>query len=353
MNRPLRWGILSTAHIGQVVVPGIRQASNSVAAAVASRDLRAAQAFARPFEIPLAFGSYEELLASPEVDAVYVPLPNHLHKEWSIRAAEHGKHVLVEKPFALNEAEVDTMMAAAAANHVLLAEAFMYRYHSQFARLQELIAQRAIGDVRVVRSTFCYTMRGDRNIRRFPEMGGGALMDVGCYCINMSRLVARAVFGARAILGARAEPVEVQASAVYGETGVDMRLAALLRFPGGILAQFDCAFDTDYREWLEIQGTEGCLRVPRPIKPDTRPGEIWLDQKETGAVPPTRTTITTPAGNHYRWMVERFAKSVLDGTPLAFPPEEGRANMRVIDAVAEAARTGEKITLSGWDGGEW
>ncbi len=333
MTHPLRWGILSTAHIGQAVVPGIRQASNSVAMAVASRDLRAAQEFAQPFEIPLTFGSYEELLESPEVDAVYIPLPNHLHREWTIRAAEHGKHVLVEKPFAMNTAEVDEMIAAATANHVLLSEAFMYRYHSQFARVQELIAEGAIGAVRVVRSTFCYTMRGDRNIRRFPEMGGGALMDVGCYCINMSRLAARA------------EPVEVQASAIYGETGIDVRLAAILRFPDDILAHFDCAFDTDYREWLEIQGTAGCLRVLRPIKPDTRPGEIWLDRNESGVLPPARTTITTPAGNHYRWMIERFADAALNGTPLPYPPEDGRANMRVVDAVAEAARTGKTVFI--------
>ncbi len=333
MDNRLRWGILGTAHIGEAVIPAIQSSSNGTVAAVASRDLRAALAFAKRHNIPRAFGSYEELLESTDVDAVYIPLPNDLHKEWTIRAAEHGKHVLCEKPFALNAAEAEEMIAAARAHRVVLAEAFMYRFHPQFGKLQELIAAGEIGDVRLIRSAFCYTMRGETNIRRFPENGGGALMDVGCYCINMSRLVAHA------------EPVEVQANAVYGPTDVDIRLAAILRFPNDIIAHLDCAFDTDYREALEIQGTQGCLRVLRPIKPDSRPGEIWLDQGETGVVPPTRTTVTSLPGNHYRLMAEHFADAVLNGTPLLYPPEDGLANMRVVDAVREAARSGRTVEI--------
>ncbi len=332
----LRWGILSTAKIGKkALVPAIRESSNGVVAAIASRDERTAQETARTLGIPRAFGSYEALLESPDVDAIYIPLPNNMHKEWTIRAAEHGKHILCEKPFALNATEVEAMIAAAREHRVLLAEAFMYRFHPQFARLQAMIAEDTLGRVQIIRSAFCFLIEGPQNIRLRPELGGGALMDVGCYCVNMSRLVAGS------------EPVQVEANAVMGETtGVDETFVGILRFPNNVMAHFDCSFRTDYREWLQVQGTRLRADVLRPIKPGTRPGEIKLQRGETADATGVSETISAPAANHYRLMVEDFADAVLKRQPLRYPPEEGLANMRVIDALFESARTGKSITLT-------
>lgn len=335
MPAKLRWGILSTARIGRTaVIPAIQQSRNGVVAAIGSRRLAAAQEVAQAANIPLALGSYEELVASPEVDAVYIGLPNNLHKEWTIRAAEHGKHVLCEKPMALNAAEVEEMIAAARRRGILLMEAFMYRFHPQFARLKELIAGGAIGDVQVIRSAFGFLMKNpDTNIRMKPELGGGALMDVGCYCVNMSRLIAGA------------EPVEARANAVFGSTGVDETLLGILRFPGDVTAHFDCSFRVDYREWLEVQGNAHRIELPRPIKPGARAAELYLRYDETGSETAKTSLLTAPAANHYRLMVQHFADAVLHGTPLDYPPEDGLANMRVLDALYESARTGRAVGL--------
>ncbi len=328
-DKKLRWGILSTAKIGiKALIPAIQQSGNGVVAAIASRDARVAQETATSLGIPRAFGSYDALLESPEVDAVYIPLPNSLHKEWTIRAAERGKHVLCEKPFALNAAEVDEMIAAAKQRRVLLMEAFMYRFHPQFAQVAELIARGAIGALQVIRSAFCFRLDDLNNIRLRNDLGGGSLMDVGCYCVNMARLIAGA------------EPVEVQASAVIGEQSrVDETLTAILRFPNNVVAHFDSSFRTDYREWLDIQGAEGRLELPRPIKPGAVGGEIFLHHGDT------RKVLTSAPANHYQLMVEHFAAAVLSGTPLRYPPELDRGNLRVIDALYESARMGQTVNL--------
>jgi xylose dehydrogenase (NAD/NADP) len=335
MGEKLRWGVLSTAKIGRKsVIPAIRESSNGVVTAIASRDPRAAEEAARALDIPHALSSYEALLESREVDAVYIPLPNNMHKEWTIRAAEHGKHILCEKPFALNAAEVEEMIAAARAHRVLLAEAFMYRFHPQFDRLQALIGDGTLGSVQIIRSAFCFLLEDFTNIRMRPELGGGALMDVGCYCVNMSRLVAGR------------EPIQVQANAVIGEkSGVDETFAAILRFPEDVIAHFDCSFRTDYREWLQVQGTRARADIPRPIKPGSRPGEIVLQRGETADVTGMSNVITTGAANHYRLMVEDFGNAVLQAKPLRYPPEEGLANMRVIDALYESARSRKAVEI--------
>lgn len=331
----LRWGVLSTARIGlRALVPAIQRSRNGMVAAIASRDLDRAQQAAQAHEIPRAFGSYEELLQSPDIDAVYISLPNSLHKEWAVRAAEHGKHILCEKPLTLTASEAQEMIGAARRNHVLLAEAFMYRFHPQFAKLQALIAEGAIGRVQIIRSAFGFLLEDMNNIRMHPELGGGALMDVGCYCVNMSRLVAGI------------EPVEVRADMVVGDkSGVDETLTGILRFPNETIAHFDCSFRTDYREWLEVQGTTHRLHLPRPIKPGTRTGEIYFSYDETSETNPTSIIIPAPAANHYRLMVEDFAEAALLGKRLRFPGEDALANMRVIDALYESARTGRRVKL--------
>ena len=334
MDGKLRWGILSTAKIGiKQVMPAIRQSKNGELAAIASRSLDSAQEAAKPFGIPLAFGSYEEMLAARDVDAVYISLPNSMHKEWTIRAAEHGKHILCEKPLALNAAEADAMIVAARQNHVLLMEAFMYRFHPQFAKLKALIADGAIGDIKVIRGAFGFNIQDPKNIRLNAELGGGALMDVGCYCVHMARLVADA------------EPVEVRADATFGKSGVDETLVGILRFPNDIVAHFDCSFRTDYRESLQVQGTKHRVDLPRPVKPGTRSAEIFIRFDETSETNPNSTLITAPAANHYRLMVEHFADAALNGKELRYPPEDARANMRVIDALYESARTGRAVGI--------
>jgi len=325
-DQKLRWGILSTAKIGvKSVIPAIQQSQNGVVAAIASRDARSAQQAAKSLGLPHAFGSYEALLESPEVDAVYNPLPNSMHKEWTVRAAERGKHILCEKPFALNVAEVDEMIAAAKQHRVVLMEAFMYRFHPQYDKVRELIASGAIGALQVIRSAFCFRLEDFSNIRLRKELGGGALMDVGCYCVNVSRLVAGA------------EPVGVQASAVFGEKSqVDETLTGILRFPNNVIGHFDASFRTGFRSWVELQGTEGRLELERPFLSHQVGGigKIVVHRADD-----TREEFATRAANHYQLMAEHFADAVLKGQPLRYPPELDRGNMRVIDALYESARS--------------
>ena len=334
-DQKLRWGILSTAKIGvKAVIPAIQQSNNGVVAAIASRDPMRAQETAKALGIARAFGSYDAMLESSDIDAVYIPLPNNLHREWTIRAAERGKHILCEKPFALNAAQVDEMIAAAKQHRVLLMEAFMYRFHPQFAKLKSLIAAGAIGQVQTIRSAFCFLRNRPDDIRIKKETGGGALMDVGCYCVNMARLVTDA------------EPLQVQAGVVMHENKeVDDTFAAVMRFPGDVIAVFDCSFRTDYREWLQVQGTEGRLDVSRPIKPMNQPAEIILRRGEKADATFESTTYTAPAANHYQLMVEHFADAVLNGAPLRYPPELDRGNMRAIDALYESARNGRAVEI--------
>ncbi|HEX7586819.1 MAG TPA: Gfo/Idh/MocA family oxidoreductase [Anaerolineae bacterium] len=330
-DRKLRWGILSTAKIGiKTVIPAIQQSGNGVVAAIASRDARAARETAQSLGIADSFGSYAALLESPDIDAVYNPLPNSLHKEWSIRAAEHGKHILCEKPFALNTAEVDEMIAAAKQHHVLLMEAFMYRFHPQIARVKELIASGAIGATQVIRSAFGFRLEDYANIRLNKTLGGGSVMDVGCYCVNVSRLIAGT------------EPTQVQANEVIGQSQVDEAMAAILRFPHDVIAHFDSSFRTDYREWLAIQGSEGRMELERPFRSHAAGGEgkITLYRKDN-----THEVFTTRPVNQYTLMAEHFADAVLSGKPLQYPPELDRGNMRVIDALYESARTQNAVNL--------
>ena len=334
MEKQIRWGVLSTAKIGlKAVIPAIGRSRNGVVAALASRSLQSARDAAATAGIPLAFGSYEDLLDSRDVDAVYIPLPNALHKEWTIRAAEHGKHVLCEKPLALNAGEAKEMIAAAQANHVLLMEAFMYRFHPQFAKLRTLIADGTIGELRVIRSAFGFGLQDSHNIRLNPELGGGALMDVGCYCVHMSRLVAGT------------EPDEVFAQAVTGATGVDEAMTAILHFPHDVLAHFDCSFRTDYRESLEVQGTARRVDLARPIKPGFRAAEIYMRYDETNEAAPRSALITAAAANHYRLMVEYFAGAAIEGRTLNAETRDALCNMRVVDALYESARTGRQVAV--------
>jgi D-xylose 1-dehydrogenase (NADP+, D-xylono-1,5-lactone-forming) len=247
----VKWGIVSTADINRKVIPGAQASDKVDLVAVASRDQARADAYARQWEIPRAYGSYEALLADPEVEAVYISLPNTLHAEWSIKALEAGKHVLCEKPFTRHPEEVTAAFDVAERTGRLLSEAFMYRHNPQTKRLVELVAQGGIGELRLVRSAFSYSLYDADNIRLRTDVEGGALMDVGCYCVSGSRLLG-------------GEPVAVHGEAWYGPSGTDWTFGGLLRFPGDVLATFDCGTAMPNRDELEAIGSEGSIYLDDP-----------------------------------------------------------------------------------------
>jgi predicted dehydrogenase len=290
-----------------------------VVTALASRDPARASEFAQRFGIPRVHVRYDALLADPEVDAVYVPLPNALHREWTERAAAAGKHVLCEKPLGVTADDAVSMAAVCSAHGVILQEAFMYRHHPQIARLAEMVRGGAIGGSWLVRAWFSFTT-SPGNIRLEPTLGGGGLLDVGCYAVNLSRL----------LLG---EPESAAATAVF-EDSVDVRLAGLLSFSGGRAALVDCGLRAPLRQGCQIVGTEGTITLARPFQPEEDPPSFVVASARG------TTVIEIPGTNQYTRMLDDFAATVLDGVPSRYPASDAVANMRVLDALALAARTG-------------
>jgi len=316
-KQKLRWGVISTSNIGRAAVnPAIRASGNGELLAIASRSESKAREFAEKMDVPTYYGAYEALLDDERIDAVYIPLPNSLHREWTGKAAEKGKHILCEKPLALNAAECNEMDAAARASGVKLMEAFMYRFHPQTEKVLEMVRSGVVGDLRMIRSAFTFRVTKPDNIRLRPDLGGGALMDVGCYCVNISRTVVGL------------EPVEVQAFAQSGSSGVDEQMAGTLRFPNGVLAQFDCALTMERREEYEVAGTDAYLRVPAAFLPGIGDTVIY-EHRGRGDVIEHRV-----AGvDEYRLMVEHFADCVLNDRPLRYTAAEAAQNMRVIESL--------------------
>ena len=247
----VKWGILSTADINRRVLPGAKSSPDVEIVAVASRDRAKADAFAQQWEIPRAYGSYEELLDDPDVEALYIPLPNTMHVDWSIKAMEAGKHVLVEKPFDRDPDAVARAFDVSERTGMLLTEAFMYRHNPQTKKLKELVGGGAIGELRLIRSAFSYALYDADNIRLRTDVEGGALMDVGCYCVSGSRLLG-------------GEPERVRGEAWFGPTGTDWVFTGVLRFPNDVLATFDCGTALPERDELEAIGSEGSLFLDDP-----------------------------------------------------------------------------------------
>jgi D-xylose 1-dehydrogenase (NADP+, D-xylono-1,5-lactone-forming) len=245
------WGILSTARINRLVLAGARKSDRVDIVAVASRDAARAESYAREQGLERSYGSYEALLEDPELEAVYIPLPNSMHVEWSIRALEAGKHVLCEKPLTRRAEEAERAFDAAVQADRLLMEAFMYRHHPQTHRLSALVERGAVGRLQLVRAAFSFTVQDSTNIRLLAELDGGALMDVGCYCVSATRLVA-------------GEPEHVSAEQVVAPQGVDVRFAGAMRFADDVIAQFDCGLDLPFRDELEVIGSNGSLRLDDP-----------------------------------------------------------------------------------------
>jgi predicted dehydrogenase len=324
----VRWGIVSTADIGmKKVIPAIQRAARCEVAAIASRDEGTAREAAARLGIPRSHGSYEALLEDPGIDAVYIPLPNHLHAEWTIAAAAAGKHVLCEKPLALTEAEAATMVRACEEADVVLMEAFMYRLHPSWVAVRALVAGDRIGELRSVQSWFSYFNDDSTNIRNRTETGGGALYDVGCYNVNLSRML----FGE--------EPARVQAAIIRDLVGgTDVLTSAILEFPGGGIATFTCSTRAEPDQRVHIVGTDGriSLGIPFNIPPD-RPTEVYVTSGGEPPVAPATETLTFPARDQYTVQAEAFADAILDGTPLPTPVGDALANLRTIEAIFAAA----------------
>lgn len=326
MAEKIRWGILSTAGIGKNrVIPAIHKARNGEVVAVASRTQERAEAFAAETKIPRAFGSYEALIESGEVDAIYIPVPNSEHAEWSIRCAEAGIPTLCEKPLARNAAEAHHMVEVFAERGVLFAEAFMYRFHPQHWRVKELIAEGAIGQLQVISSAFTFTIRSEENIRLQANLAGGALMDVGCYCVNAMRFLTEE------------EPEAAQAFARFGEnSGVDEVITGILRFPSGVLGHFDAGLRTYRNHTYEVRGSEGCIQLEESFTPYAQNTiiRVWRgeDYRE----------IVVPDADQYQLMVEDFGDALLQGRPPKFAPQDAVRNMRALDWLIASARANVK-----------
>jgi len=324
----LRWGILSTANIAvEKVIPGMRAARRAEVLGIASRDQARAQATARQLGIPRPYGSYEGLLADPDIDAVYVPLPNHLHAQWAIAAARAGKHVLCEKPLAMTAAEAQTIVDAARDAGVVLMEAFMYRQHPSWVAVRELIASGRIGRLSAVDSWFSYHLDDPTNIRNIRAVGGGALYDIGCYSINLSRML----FGE--------EPDSVAATIVRDPaSGVDILTSALLAFPSGV-ATFTSATRVEPDQRVSIYGTTGRIEIEIPFNiPPGLPTRVFVIAGGDPPVAPDREVLEFAPADPYGVEVDRFADSVLDGQPVPVSGEDSVANMRVIERLFAAAQ---------------
>jgi len=326
----LRWGILSTANIGRAaVIPALHASDRGVIGAVASRDRSQAEAFAEANGIPTAYGKYERLLEDPEIDALYIPLPNSMHLEWTCRALEAGKHVLCEKPLALTAEDCMEMARVAKRVDRRLMEAFMYRFHPRTERLVEMVEAGEVGQPKMIRSTFTFRLTKPDNIRLDPDLGGGALRDVGCYCVNVSRTIAGR------------EPTGVRADAAWTGRGVDQELTGTLFFSDGLVARFDCALTVARCEQVEVAGTEGWVRVPRAFLPGTDNVSIELHRGRG-----EQSEIEVEGVDEYTSMVDHFAACVLESRPFRYEPEEAARNMKVIEALYVSAHAcGQRVEL--------
>ncbi len=327
----IRWGILSTADIAvRKVIPALQKSALVEVSAIASRDLARAQAVAEQLRIPHAYGSYEELLASPEVDVVYNPLPNHLHVPWSLRAIEAGKHVLCEKPIGLSVEEGEQLLEAARGRPDLkVMEAFMYRFHPQWLELRRIVDEGGVGDLRTIQSFFSYFNDDPDNIRNDPDLGGGGLMDIGCYNISLSRFVFRA------------EPRRVISSVEFDpDLGVDRLASALLEFEGGT-STFTCGTQLAPYQAVHVFGTEGRVSLEIPFNaPQDGPTRL---RHQRGGETVERVFDRV---DQYTLQGDALSRAVQDGSPVPTPLVDAVANMRVIEAVFRSGRSNAWVQIA-------
>jgi predicted dehydrogenase len=329
-HKKVKWGVLGAASIAvRKVIPGMQRGQHSEIAAIASRDLAKAQAAASNLKVAKAYGSYEELLADPEIEAIYNPLPNHLHVPWSIKAAEAGKHVLCEKPIALNAAEASTLLAARDRTGVKIGEAFMVKTHPQWLRTRELIGDGKIGELRAIVGAFSYFNRDPKNVRSKPEWGGGGLLDIGSYPITMSRFM----FGA--------EPLRVSGVLERDpDFGTDRLTSGMLEFAAGH-SIFTCSTQLVPYQRMQFLGTKGRIEIEIPFNsPIDKPTRIFVDDGSDLAGAGVKTEIV-PTCDQYTIQGDVFSKAIRDNTEVPVPLEDAVANMAVIDAVFRSAESGQ------------
>jgi D-xylose 1-dehydrogenase (NADP+, D-xylono-1,5-lactone-forming) len=324
-TQPVRWGIISTARINERVLPEVEDSEQVELLAVASRSQSAADDYAARDEFPRAYGSYEALLADQDVEAVYIPLPNSLHVEWTIRALEAGKHVLCEKPLDRRAAQVARAFDAAERARLILTEGFMYRHHPQTRRVEELVATGAIGELRVLRSSFGFMLDRLEDVRLRADLDGGSLMDVGCYCVSASRLLA-------------GEPETAIGRQVTAPSGVDVRFSGMLVFAGGVMGLFDCGLDVPDNSLLEVVGSQGTLRVPAPFLIP----EPSIELSRGGVT----ERIQVPQAGAYRLEFEDMSTAIRAGGEPLLGRADALGQARVIEALYRSAdRGGELVAI--------
>jgi xylose dehydrogenase (NAD/NADP) len=335
-DRKLRWGILGTGNIARQFAAGVNASRRGTIDVVGSRSIESARAFATNFGVPTAVGSYDEVVKSPAVDAVYVSLPNSMHKEWTLRSLAAGKHVLCEKPFALSSTDAEEMFDAAERSGKLLVEAFMYKSHPLTHAFMNAIRAGEIGKVQLIRASFCYrTTKVDGNVRFAADLGGGVLMDVGCYCISLARMVTGE------------EPDSVHAYGHIHPTGVDDQVAASMIFPGGAMATFTCSMIAQADNTASICGSDGYIQVPVPWKPPKEKAQ-WIlgrgmpprqDQPQKATdVRPRGTFEVDAGGDLYGLEADDFSATVFDAKPPAVTRADTIGNMRVIEKMLAQIR---------------
>lgn len=324
MAQAVKWGILSTANINRKVIPGAHASSKVDLVAVASRDQARADEYAKKWEIERAYGSYDALLANPEVEAVYISLPNAMHCEWSIKALEAGKHVLCEKPLSRHTKEVEAAFDAADGAGRLLSEAFMYRHNPQTRRAKQLVDAGAIGELRLIRSAFSYSLYDQNNIRLQTALEGGALMDVGCYNVSASRL-----FGG--------EPENVYGEAWFGPTGTDWIFGGVLRFPGNVVALFDCGTAMPARDELEAIGSEGSLFLDDPWH-CVVPG---IELRREGSV----QKIDIDVFDSYRLEIENLSDAIRGEGEVLLGRDDAIGQARALEALHDSATSHKPVSL--------
>jgi xylose dehydrogenase (NAD/NADP) len=331
-DRKIRWGVLGYARIARLeFIPAIQRSANGEFFALASRDeAKLGEARTKFPGVTRTYGDYDQLLSDPEVDAVYIPLPNSLHREWTIKAAEHGKHVLCEKPAALTAAECRAMIAACAKHGVTLMEAFMYRYSERTRQVVEVLRGGVLGDVKQINATFRFFLTNPASIKLRPELGGGALYDIGCYPVNFIGLVLDEM--TRSVSGAGPKPESVVAECVRAN-GVDVGFAALLRYPAGVMASVQCGFEAHKRVVAEIIGTKGVLEIPDTYFDNA--GALTLTVGEE------RREIPVAASDRYRLEVEDFSASILLGGVPHVTLAETLRNAELADRLLAASRRSE------------
>ncbi len=325
-SKRLRWGLLSTARINRAVIPPIRASKKSELVAVASRSKEKALDYAANWKIPRIHSSYEDLLADPEIDVIYISLPNALHAEWSIKALQMGKHVLCEKPIATSSKDAEAVINAAINTGKVITEAFMYRHHPQTNLMKQMVENGEIGKLQLIRGSFCYNNTRSGDIRFDPTLGGGSLWDVGCYPISYARYLTGH------------EPAEVYGHQVTGSTGVDLLYAGQMLFPDGVITQFISSFITQRKSEMEIIGENGRIFIPEPYKPGVRTSIILQQADQERRIP-----IKGP--ELYQGEIEDIENAILYKQPVRISLSDSRANIVAIEALYMSAQESTPISI--------